>query len=587
MRSHKSPSKTSRRAKVILITILVFFLAIGLRLFYWQIIKGQELEEAAVGQSQRLVVKQGKRGKIYTSDGHLLVGNQEMFQLYFEAERLSMDKNKLVDALVPIIFEDKKTIYELTSDDLELERIELTNRLLNKLHKTNNWVLLESKLSGDAKTKIEELEIEGLHFESYDTRYYPEASMAAHITGFVGKDNDGYDLGYFGVEGALNKELSGKEKQIVISTDALGYQLLGEDPTSLPADGRDVTLTIRRDLQYLCETMLQQGISKYGAKSGEIIVMEPKTGKILALATYPKYNQEFYFATDTSLFKNPSLTQVYEPGSTFKTLTVSAGIDSGVINPDTECTKCAGPRVIDEYTIKTWNEVYHPDITMTDALAKSDNVAMIFIAEKIGAKRFRNYLSDFGIGQATNVDLQEDTDTPFPDHWYPVELATASFGQGISTTSLQLTKAVATIANDGVKMKPLIIEKVVDHETGEEIISQPIKEKQVISKESADQVVEMMIHSADYGEAQWTASDDHIIAGKTGTSQIAIKGGYDSERTIASFIGFAPAYDPQFVMLVKLNEPGTSPWAAETAAPLWYKVADRMFLLMNIPADKN
>jgi cell division protein FtsI (penicillin-binding protein 3) len=586
MRDQKKSSKTSRRSKLILLVIFLLFAAIQARLFYWQVVKGQELEDAAQNQSQRLLIKQGKRGKIYTADSHLLVGNQETFNLYFEPEKLTIDKNKLVDALVPIIFEDKEAIYQFTIDDLDQERIELTNRLLNKLNKNNKWILLESKISANAKDKIEELEIAGLQFESYDTRYYPEASMAAHITGFIGKDNDGHDLGYFGVEGALNKELSGKEKQIVINTDALGYQLLGENISNTPADGRDITLTIRRDLQYLSETMLEEGIEKYGAKSGEIIIMEPKTGKILALATYPKYNQKIYFATDTSLFKNPSLTHIYEPGSTFKILTVASGIDAGAITAETECDRCAGPRVIDGYTIKTWNEDYHPNINMSDALAKSDNVAMIFIAERIGAKKFREYLKNFGIGQATNVDLQEDISTPFPDRWYPVELATASFGQGISTTSLQLTKAVAVIANEGAKMKPIIIEKVVDHENNEEIISQPIIEKPVISKKTAQQVTKMMIHSADYGEAQWTASDDHIIAGKTGTSQVAVKGGYDKEKTITSFIGFAPAYDPQFLMLVKLVEPSSSPWAAETAAPLWYKIADRIFLLLNIPTDQ-
>lgn len=223
---------------------------------------------------------------------------------------------------------------------------------------------------------------------------------------------------------------------------------------------------------------------------------------------------------------------------------------------------------------------------MTEGLANSDNTAMIFIAEKLGAERLKHYLQQFGLGESLHIDLQGDLDTPFPKQWGPVELATISFGQGISLTSLQLMRAVSTIANDGVMMRPQIVQGVSDPASGTLIEAEPFKEREVISKETADTLSTMMIESAEHGEAQWTASPDHRIAGKTGTSQVAIEGGYLEDATIASFIGFAPPENPKFVMLVKLVKPTSSVWAAETAAPLWYSVADDLFLVLNIPPDK-
>ncbi|MDQ5950851.1 MAG: hypothetical protein QG639_128, partial [Patescibacteria group bacterium] len=442
-------------------------------------------------------------------------------------------------------------------------------------------------ISEEIKQEILSLNIHGLGFDAYEVRDYPEASMAAQLTGFVGKNENGEDTGYFGIEGGLDQELKGRSLKTTVLTDALGQQLTAEQRIKTNnLNGRDVTLTIRRDLQYLVETKLKQGMEKYGAESGEIIVMDPSTGKILAMASAPTYAQDSFFKHDASLYQNPSLSSVYEPGSTFKLLTVAAGLEEKVISPDTVCDTCSGPRTYGQYTIRTWNDVYHPGTTMTEGLANSDNTAMIFIAEKLGAERLKHYLQQFGLGESLHIDLQGDLDTPFPKQWGPVELATISFGQGISLTSLQLMRAVSTIANDGVMMRPQIVQGVSDPASGTLIEAEPFKEREVISKETADTLSTMMIESAEHGEAQWTASPDHRIAGKTGTSQVAIEGGYLEDATIASFIGFAPPENPKFVMLVKLVKPTSSVWAAETAAPLWYSVADDLFLVLNIPPDK-
>jgi cell division protein FtsI/penicillin-binding protein 2 len=277
------------------------------------------------------------------------------------------------------------------------------------------------------------------------------------------------------------------------------------------------------------------------------------------------------------------LTRLYEPGSTFKILTVSSAIDAKLINPNTVCTKCAGPRQFGTYTIRTWNDEYHPNITITEALEKSDNVAMIFVAEMLGEEKFSEYLKKFGIGQSLKIDLQDDSSTYFPQKIGPVELATISFGQGISTNSLQLIKSINVIANKGKLHEPQIIEKVYDHQLVEEMIVDQEQNQQIVSPETAALVTEMMVAAAAHGEAQWIASKRYTVAAKTGTSQVPDpEGGYKNDESIASFIGFAPADDPQFTMLVKLENPKSSPWAAETAAPLWYRTADKLILLFNI-----
>lgn len=570
-----------KREAVLLLAILFCLVAITGRLFYWQVIKAKPLQAAAENQYQRTVTAAGSRGTIYTADGYPLVTNEPVYRLFAHPHLLSERPEFIADSLADILSEQQHA----TDSAITNLKTELRTKLSQSGTK---WVSLFPAVSEASKTKIEELAITGLGFDLYQRRAYPEASLAAHITGFVGKDSDGADIGYFGIEGALEKELQARTSTTTVLTDALGLRLLSDETRQhRPLDGREVVTTIRRDVQFILEEYLKRGIEQYGARSGEIIVMEPQTGKIVGMATFPNYDQATFYKFAPELYKNPSVANMYEPGSTFKVLTVAAGIDAGVISPDTSCTKCSGPRAFGKYTIRTWNDQYNPGITIEEGLAKSDNTAMIFIEELLGEERFVDYLQKFGIGKPLDIDLQEDTSSPLREKWGPVELATTSFGQGVSVTSLQLLRAVGAIANQGYVMKPILVEKVKDPVSGDELVTpvQPIA--QAVSSQTASTVTSMMVTAAQAGEAQWTASKTHTIAGKTGTSQIAVEGGYAQDKTIASYIGFAPPQNPKFVMLVKLTEPTSSPWAAETAAPLWYKVADRLFLLFNVPPDRN
>jgi cell division protein FtsI (penicillin-binding protein 3) len=575
-----------RRTRLVSLCFNILFLCILGRLFYWQVIKHTSLQAEAEQQYTRIVPISAHRGKILTSDGYALVDNQKVYRLFAQPDVIQGQSAAISQSIAGLLAAEEYVGTDAA--ELKLTEEEWKLSVQTKLSDPNTkWATLKHRITEDTKQKIAAFNFPGVGFDPYEARSYPEASMAAHVTGFVGKDKEGEDQGYFGVEGALDRELRGQAQQKTFLKDALGFHLLFDHtPQVEKQDGRNITLTIRRDVQYAVEEILKKGIEKYGATAGEVIVMDPKTGKILALAAFPSYAQADFAKYDPVTYKNPLLTDNYEPGSIFKILTVAAGIDSKVITPETQCDICSSPRKIGEYTIKTWNEEYHPNITMTDALVKSDNVAMIFIAELLGKDRFLEYIRRFGIGDETRIDLQEDGSTPIRKDWKPIDLATASFGQGIVTNGMQMVRAVGAIANQGRMMRPTIIEKVSDPTTGTEVEVKPLLEREVVSPEAAKTVTQMMVFTAENGEAKWTASKAHIVAAKTGTAQIPIAGHYDPTKTIASFIGFSPPDNPRFVMLVKLREPSESQWAAETAAPVWYEIANRLFLLLNVPPDK-
>ncbi|MFA6814015.1 MAG: penicillin-binding protein 2 [Candidatus Pacebacteria bacterium] len=579
----------SSRKKLFLTFIGLTLALIIARLFYWQILRGQELKNLSEQQTIRSKTQEGLRGQIYTSDGYLLVGNQEVYDLKLDRQNFEGDVEKISQKLAAIIARENWQFQDASDSASKIliqEQIE--SNLINKFTSQANWPQLAKQLSIQAKEEILALNNPYLAFDTSFARFYPEASMAAHITGFVGRDDDAKNIGRYGVEGALEDELKPRKERGWFHTDALGALLAGSNYQLKNLNGRDLTLTIRRDVQYVAETNLAWGIEHYDADRGEIIILDSQSGKILALATWPNYQQWQYFKYPGEILKNPSLTRLYEPGSTFKVLTVASAIDAGVINPETVCTKCAGPRKFGTYTIRTWNDEYHPNINITEALEKSDNIAMIFVGELLGREKFSEYLKKFGVGQSLSLNLQDDSSTYFPQKIGPVELATISFGQGISTNSFQLLRAVNAIANKGIILEPKILEKVYDQQLQKEILVNQENNQRVISPETAALVTKMMVSAASHGEAQWIASKRYTVAAKTGTSQVADpKGGYKSDETIASFIGFAPADSPQFTMLVKLENPKSSPWAAETAAPLWYKTADKLMILFNITPDLN
>jgi cell division protein FtsI/penicillin-binding protein 2 len=301
------------------------------------------------------------------------------------------------------------------------------------------------------------------------------------------------------------------------------------------------------------------------------------------MASYPSYDPLRYDAFDKTLYKNPIVAGSYEPGSTFKVLVMAAALNEHAVTATTTMNE-DGPVTVGEYTIRTWNDQYLGVQTMTDVIQHSSNVGMVFVGRELGKDRLLQYIRQFGFGTTTGVDLEDEFSPELrPDNqWTDIDLATTTFGQGIAVTPLQMVRAVAALANGGVLMEPHVIKSITDAR-GKIIEIQPKPIKNIIGKEAADVIKEMMINAVDNGEAKWAKPKGYRIAGKTGTAQIPVAGHYDNTKTIASFVGFAPADDPIFTMLVTLREPTSSQWGSETAAPLFFNIAQDIFRYKGIP----
>lgn len=556
------------RLTLLLLFLFVCFIAILIRLFYWQIIRGGELSVEASKQYNFVYEVKAKRGNIFFHDKAPLVMNQPGFLLVGHPKEIE-NKEKLVKALAPVLGVDEASISGVLKDELY-------------------WVPIKRKIDEEKKRAIEELNLKGISFEEEPLRYYPEASMAAHLVGFVGSDVNGEDKGYFGLEGYYDREIAGRGASIKSFIDALGRPiLLGERTDSPLVNGRDVVLHVDRTIQFIAENSLTEGLEKYGAKGGSIIVMEPTTGAILAMASRATYDPSNWQVFDEGLYKNPAIAGSYEPGSTFKVLIMAAAINEHVVEADTKCDTCSGAVSIGGFTIKTWNDKYFKDSTMLEVIEHSDNVGMVFVGKKLGLDKFYSYLEHFGIGELTGIDLEDEENPTLrqKEEWREIDLATASFGQGIAVTPMQMVWAVSTIANGGKLMEPHVVASVIK-ENGEEIHIKPKEVRSVFSEKTAKVMTEMMVNAVDNGESKFAKVKGYRIAGKTGTAQIPLAGHYDPTKTIASFIGFAPADDPKFVMLVKLDEPQSAIHGAETAAPIFFDIAKQLFAYYNIPPSK-
>lgn len=561
------------RLHVVMLVFAVLFSLVLSKLFYWQIVKGSELKQEASYQYNGSKKITATRGSILANDGTWLVANRTNWLLFAEIPLLDKSSKDIANILAPLIVENDYP----SEDEYKLGLLQEIDRLQEMMdRKGAAWVPLKHRIPTDIKNKIEELNISGLGFDPEENRYYPEGSVSAQLLGFVGKDKDGNDTGYFGLEGYHNISLSGKDGFIQREKDLKGVPFVSSKTSEINSvPGTELVTYIDKRISNLADMKLREGIEKYGAKEGSVVIMDPKTGGILAMSSWPSYDPAKFNEYDGTLYRNPAISDNFEPGSVFKVIVMAAGIDAGVVEPDTKCDICDKPLKVDKYYIETWDNKYHPDSTMTDVIVHSDNVGMSFVAQRLGEDKVYEYLDKFGIGKLSGVDLQGESNVPLRKKgtWNIVDLVTSSFGQGVATTPIQLVRAVGAIANDGYLVTP----QVVNNKKTEMV--------QIISKEAADKMTEIMMDSATHGEAKWADIKGFRVAGKTGTAQIPIAGHYDAEKTIASFIGFAPAEDPKFVMIVTLKEPQSSPWASETAAPLWYSISRDLFNYFGIQPD--
>ena len=556
----------SRLIAIFVIFALGFF-AILAKLFYWQIVKADTLRLSGRAQSTLSLVNTAKRGDVLFNDEFPLATNKISYLLYANPKKVDSSTN-YANLLAPI---------------LQIDAASISARLSQNLY----WVSLMSRLSYQQRTQIEALKLSALGFEQQTERYYPEGSMAAHLVGFVGKNQEGEDQGYFGLEGYYDRQLKGRPGSIYLIKDALGNPILTEVREDKKIDGRTLVTSIDRSVQFMADTDLKKGIERYDADGGTVIIMETKTGKILGVSSYPKFDPAKYWEYDGKYYMSPVVSSLYEPGSTFKVLVMAAGIDSKLVTPDTTCDICSGPVSVDGYDISTWDGKFFPNTNMTDVIQHSDNTGMVFVGNKLGVDRFISYLKKFGIGSTTGIDIQGETTGEIrqQDKWHKIDLATASFGQGISVTPIQLITAINSIANGGKLVKPTVVSKIItpDNKT---IEIEPKVEQQTVSYATSKVMALMMLNAVEKGEAKFAKIPNYNIAGKTGTAQIPVAGHYDPTNTNASFVGFFPVEDPKITMLVIVNKPRSSIYGAETAAPIFFSIARDLIQYYDIQPSK-
>lgn len=559
-----------------------------MRLFYWQVIGADKARSLAWDQYRSEDLVYPFRGEILAQDNFPLTVSQKAFLLYASLPKLEQSPSQIAETITPVLLSSLKE-YQDASKSADKDKVakKLTETIEAKLTTPGIvWIGLQHNLSVEQKEKIEKMDLAGLGFEPEQQRFYPEASMSAHLLGFVGKDKNAQDQGYFGLEGFYDLELKGRPGVVSQEKDAANNPILfGSFFTQDKQDGNTLVLHVDRAIQFMVEENLKKAIKRYGAKSGHVTIMDPETGGIISMASFPGYDPRYYFDYSQENYKNPVVADLYEPGSTFKIFVMAAGLDAKKIDKDSKCDICSGPFKIDKYYIKTWDDKYYENSSMTDVIKHSDNVGMVFVGQKLGIDEFWNYIDRFGFGKKTNIDLQEEISPVLKakDKWSQVDLVTAAFGQGIAVTGIQVVRATAAIANGGNLLEPHVVKTIISGDKKIEI--KPEVVARVIKPETAEAVKQMMVEAVEGGESKWVQVKGFKIAGKTGTAQIPIAGHYDKEKTIASFVGFAPADKPRFVMLVTLREPSSSPWASETAAPLFFDIARQLFTYYGIQPD--
>ena len=532
------------------------------QLFRWQVLEHRAFLALAEKEHQAEAVIRPHRGAIYDRNGFLLAADTFQYEVSASPTMIS-DPYATADRLFPLLGMSRaETLAALTSDA--------------------PWVPLSRGVSQPLGEIILKWDITGIQVEPRARRVYPENTLAAHVVGFV-NDND---KGFYGVEGYYDPMLHGVSGLRQGERDPFGYSIpIGPGQYVPPRDGKSLTLTIDRTAQYVVEKELADAVARYQAESGTVVVLDPGTGAILAMASWPTYDPNHFAEADSKLYPDPAVSQQYEPGSVFKIITLAAGLDSGDITPDTTIYD-GGVIEVGGRTIYDWDRQPHGTVDMTTVLAKSLNVGASQVAVMLGKERFYTYVRRFGFGRITEVDLDSEgpgmLKTPGDPDWHESDLGTNSFGQGIAVTPLQMAMAVAAVANDGLLMKPYVVQQI--SEGDHTLWVQPTVVRRTVQAQTARTLTDMLAVAVEQ-EAELARVPGYRVAGKTGTAQIPIPGGYHPTLTVASFVGYLPADDPAFVILVVINKPQVSPWGGQVAAPVFAHIAQQLVTLLDVPPD--
>jgi cell division protein FtsI/penicillin-binding protein 2 len=556
------------RLKLFGVFIIIVVAGLFWRMYILQVLQHEKYLTLAKNQQRYEITEMGQRGRIYVHDSP--IDSRAYYPLAF-------DQKKFAVWVVPKQVKNKAESAKILSQLLSMPESEVFEKINNdKLYIPP----IKHGLSLDESKVVKDKKLSGVLIVPEYSRYYPEGTLASQVLGYVNAEGNGN----YGFEGKYNAEMKGKEGRVKGEKDTLGrvISLLEQEE---PEDGASYVLTIDRSVQYFVEKKLKEALELYKATSGSVVIMDVKTGGIVAMASLPTYDPNNFRVQanlDPSLFMNPVISSPFEPGSIFKPMIMSAAIDQGLVAPETKGNFAASV-VVDGYTINTAERKAFGEEDMTQVLQNSDNVAMVWLSEKLGKDNMYKYVQSYNILERTGVDLDGET-TGWTDAlklWRDSKRATVSFGQGITATPLQMVAAYAAIANNGVYVKPHVVDKIVFPDGTEKQIEK-VEEQRVISEDTAKKMQEMLYQVVEKGHSWRAKVPGYKIGAKTGTAQISTNGVYEeSEDGLGIYIhtlaGFAPTNDPQFAMIVKLDRPKSARYAESTAAPMFGEISS--FLL--------
>ncbi len=561
----KKTSTTDNRLRLVALFFLVLAGWVLARLFILQIIDHNYYSLFALNSHEIYQQLHPKRGSIIfqdtrTKQEYPVAVNKQFYLVY------------AVPKEIPPA--DVATTSVQLANLLGYDSAEKTQVLTDRLSKnTQVYKTIERKVPEDLVSRIKALNLTGIYAVPQEYRYYPEGNSAGPLLGFATFNDAGDIVGHYGLEDYWDKKLAGKPGFVLGARGALGSWITLAGRTLHPSeDGADLLLTVDRTLQYMACQRLREALDQYQAKSASLVMMDPKTGAILAMCSLPDFDpNNSASVTDLRAFNNHSIFTPYEPGSVFKPITMAIALDLGLVQPETTFVDPC-QRKIANFTIRNADDKCYNKQTMLGVLANSINTGMIWVQEKIGIEQFRRYVEKFGFGERTGIAL--DTEVPGDisslSKKGPIYGAVGSFGQGLTVTPLQLATAYSALVNDGQLPKPYVVEEVRYPDGRKEKILPQLAE-QVISPRAAKLITAMLVGVVDtglsYRQAKFT---DYYVGGKTGTAQIAGQGGY-GERTNHTFVGFATARDPRAVLVVKFEEPARR-WAESTAAPVFHDI---------------
>lgn len=551
-----------KRIQVLGAIFIIVIAIVGYRLFQKQILEHNLYIAQADNQYMIKENTTATRGNIYFSDMFPAATNSRTYQVIVSPKQVK-DKN--------VVSEELATLLHLSYSDI-----------YSKINVDKYYIPpLKKGLSEEDGKKVADLKLNGVVITPESVRVYPEGQLASQALGFV----DASGEGHYGIEGYYNDELRGVNGEVSGERSANG-QIIGVNSSINARNGTNIVLTLNHDIQYKVEQVLAESVKKYQADSGSIVIEEPKSGKILAMANFPTFDpNSFNKVTDQNLFNNPAVNNAWEPGSVFKPIVMAAAIQENKVQPDT--TGVFGEEVtINGYKIHTSTRRAYGKETMTQVLENSDNIAMVWISQLLGKDLLDKYLKNFGFGRKSGIELDTESPGEVVDvaRMSDVQQANMAFGQGITATPLQVIDAIAAIANKGKLMQPYIVSKTIDY-SGKESETQPKTIIQIVSPETAQKITEMMVSVVVNGHGKHAAVQGYSIAGKTGTAQVPKPGGgyYDDFHHVGSFAGFGPANDPRFAMIVRLDNPKNVDWAESSAAPTFSEVATWLLDYLNVP----